>query len=296
MPRTARKVDELAEEGEHMTDALGTVLTVAEEQGTVTWSDVSDDISSGEWGRLIEKGLLVDAGGDGFVLDDPDGVRDALDDADPADSGDDDLSWTIYDKMAALTVVGMFAGYAFSSVRSQIGGAIDLLLGPLREFLPFYLVIMALAILTGVFSTFLQDNLMNTDVMGDYQEKSKELKERRKKAKERGDDEELERIQEEQMEMMSENLGVFKAQFRPMVWIMTLTIPVFLWMYYVVRDHTVEAALDPVIIMPLVGEISGWQVGVFGPFQAWLLWYFICSLGFTQILRKAMNVQTSPTS
>ena len=31
MPRTARKVDELAEEGEHMTDALGTVLTVAEE-------------------------------------------------------------------------------------------------------------------------------------------------------------------------------------------------------------------------------------------------------------------------
>ncbi|PSQ50297.1 HTR-like protein, partial [Halobacteriales archaeon SW_7_65_23] len=87
MPRTARKVDELADEGEHMTDALGTVLTVAEEQGTVTWSDVSDDISSGEWGRLIEKGLIVDAGGDGFVLDDPDGVRDALDDADPADSG-----------------------------------------------------------------------------------------------------------------------------------------------------------------------------------------------------------------
>jgi len=278
-----------------MTDALTTVLDVAEEQGTVTWSDVSDDISSGEWGRLIEKGLLVDAGGDGFVIDDPDGVRDALEEADAAPTGDGDTSWTIYDKVAALTVVGMFAGYASGSVRAQIGSALDVVLGPLQSFLPFYLVILVLAILTGVFSSFLQDNLTNMEVMGDYREKSQELKERRKRAKERGDDEELERIQEEQMEMMGENLGVFKAQFRPMVWIMTLTIPVFLWMFYIVRDGTVEAALDPVIIMPLVGEVSGWQTGVVGPFEAWLLWYFICSLGFTQILRKAMDVQTSPT-
>jgi len=295
MPRTARKVDELADEGRHMTDALTTVLDVAEEQGTVTWSDVSDDISSGEWGRLIEKGLLVDAGGDGFVIDDPDGVRDALDGADPSASGDGDTSWTIYDKVAALSVVGMMVGYASGSVRAQIGSVLDVMLGPLQSILPFYLVILVLAILTGVFSSFLQDNLTNMEVMGDYREKSQELKERRKRAKERGDDEELERIQEEQMEMMSENLGVFKAQFRPMVWIMTLTIPVFLWMFYIVRDGTVEAALDPVIIMPLVGEVSGWQTGVIGPFEAWLLWYFICSLGFTQIIRKAMDVQTSPT-
>jgi len=96
------------------------------------------------------------------------------------------------------------------------------------------------------------------------------------------------------MEMMSENLGVFKAQFRPMVWIMTVTIPVFLWMYWLVRDGTVEAAVEPVIIMPLIGEVSGWTSGVVGPFQAWLFWYIICSFGFGQIVRKALNVQTTP--
>jgi len=295
MPRTARKIDELADEGEHMTDALTTVLNVAEEQGTVTWTDVSDDISSGEWGRLIEKGLLVDAGGDGFVVDDPDGVRDALSEADPTPTADGDLSWTIYDKLAALTVFGMFAGYALPSVRASIGSTINIVLGPLHSFLPFHLVILVLAILTGVFSSFLQDNLGNMEVMGEYKEKSQELKERRKEAKERGDDEELERIQEEQMEMMSENIGVFKAQFRPMVWIMSLTIPVFLWMYWLVRDGTVDAALDTVIIMPLVGDVSSWTTGVVGPFEAWLLWYFVCSLGFTQVLRKTLNVRTSPT-
>lgn len=135
---------------------------------------------------------------------------------------------------------------------------------------------------------------MNMDIMGDYQEKQKDLKERRKEAKERGDDEALEKIQQEQMEMMTENLGVFKAQFRPMIWIMVFTIPVFLWLYWIVRDVGVTVT-DPVIVMPFIGGLSTWDAGIIGPIEGWLVWYFVCSLGFTQIMRKALNVQTSPT-
>jgi uncharacterized membrane protein (DUF106 family) len=148
--------------------------------------------------------------------------------------------------------------------------------------------------LTGMYTTILQDALMDTSMMGDYQEKNKELRQRRKEAKERGDDEELERIREEQMEMMSENAGVFKAQFRPMVWIMLLTIPVFLWLYWMVLDVGITAS-EPVLVLPLLGEVSTWQTAVLGPVQVWLVWYFLCSMGFNQILRKALNVQTSPT-
>lgn len=292
MPRTAEKVDELAEEGEHMTDALEVVLGVADEKGAVTWGDVSDDISSGAWGRLIEKGLLVDVDGEGFVVDDPDGVRDALEEADPTTEAPD-ISWTVYDKLAIVALVGMFVGYAMSSVRASIGETINLFLGPLEATMPFYVVILILAILTGLFSSLVQGNLMNTEVMGSYQEKSKDLRERRKKAKERGDDEELEKIQQEQMEMMTENLGMMKAQFRPMIWIMVFTIPVFLWLYWIVRDLGVTVT-DPVIVMPFFGELTSWQAGVAGPIEAWLVWYFVCSLGFTQILRKALNVRTSP--
>lgn len=293
MPRTAEKVDELAEEGEHMTDALEEVLNVAEEQGTVTWGDVSDDISSGAWGRLIEKGLLVDVDGAGFVIDDPDGVRDALEEADPT-TETPDVSWTVYDKMAIFTLLGLFVGYAFSSARAAIGETINLFLGPLEAALPFYLVILILALLTGLFSSIMQDNLMNPEIMGSYKEKTEKLKERRKEAKERGDDEALDQIQQEQMEMMTENLGMMKAQFRPMIWIMLFTIPVFLWLYWIVRDLGVTVT-DPVIIMPFFGELTSWQAGVVGPIEVWLVWYFICSLGFTQILRKALNVRTSPT-
>ena len=294
MPRTAQRVDELADEGEHMTDALETVLDVAEEQGVVTWGDVSNDISSGEWGRLIEKELLIDADGEGFVVEDPDGIREALDDADPTASGDEDTSWTIYDKGAVGIVMMLFVGYAFPSARAAIGSTINIFFGPLENVMPFYLVILMLALLTGLFSSIMQDNLMNAQVMGDYQEKTEELKERRKKAKERGDDEALEEIQKEQMEMMTENVGMFKSQFRPMVWIMLLTIPVFLWLYWMVLDVGISVS-SPVLIVPYFGELESWRQGVAGPMEAWLIWYFVCSLGFTQIMRKALNVQTSPT-
>jgi uncharacterized membrane protein (DUF106 family) len=294
MPRTARKVDELAEEGEHMTDALQAVLSVAEEQGTVTWSDVSDDITSGEWGRLIEKGMLTDADGEGFVINDPDGIHDALEEADPDDASDQDTSWTTYDKLAAMSAVGLFAGYAFGSVRQMIGSTINLVVGPLNELLPFYMVVLVLAVITGLASAIFQDNLGNTEVMGEYQEKTEKLKERREKAKERGDDEALEQIQQEQMEMMSENLGVFKQQFRPMVWIMLFTIPVFLWLYWMTIDVGV-AGSSPALVLPIAGEISSWRTKLVGPMEVWIIWYFVCSMGFGQIMRKALNVQTTPS-
>ncbi|NNC25236.1 DUF106 domain-containing protein, partial [Salinisphaera sp. USBA-960] len=71
-----------------------------------------------------------------------------------------------------------------------------------------------------------------------------------KAAKERGDEEALDRIQKEQMEAMGDQLGMFKMQFRPMVWIMLLTIPVFLWMYWKLGqiDQGVE------LILPLIGH------------------------------------------
>jgi uncharacterized membrane protein (DUF106 family) len=284
-------VDELAEEGESMTNALSSVLEVAEEKGHVTWSDVSDDLTSGQWGRLIEKGLLVDAGGEGFVVDDPDGVREALGEAEPADDEESDTSWSKYDKLAGVGVVALFLGYSISSIRNQIASVVDVFIGPIEAAVPFYMAVMILALLTGAFTTILQDKLMDNDVMGDYQEKNKELQERRKRAKERGDDDELEKIREEQMELMSENAGMFKAQFRPMVWIMLLTIPVFLWLYWMVLDVGI-AASEPVMVLPIFGEVASWQTAVLGPIQLWLLWYFLCSLGFNQILRKALNVQT----
>jgi uncharacterized membrane protein (DUF106 family) len=296
MARTASKVQELVKEDPEMEDSLEYILDRADE-GTVSWGDVSDELTSGQWGRLIETGILVDSDGEGFDVSDPEGVQDALadDELELPDAPDTDSSWSKWDKMAAVGSISMFAGYTFSSVRDPLASTLDIALGPLLDLLPFFAVVMVLALFTGMYSTLLQSNLMDMEVMGAYQGRMKEIQERRKEAKKRGDDEELERIQDEQMDAMADNLGMFKEQFRPMVWIMVLTIPVFLWMYWAVgfRGGTAEYELATVVL-PMAGEV-GWTQSLLGPIQTWIVWYFVCSMCFTQILRKALNIQTTPT-
>ncbi|ELZ23468.1 hypothetical protein C475_14383 [Halosimplex carlsbadense 2-9-1] len=322
MARTAEKAASLADESQSMADAMARVLAVADDQGTVQWSDVSGDITSGEWGRLIEQGILVDVDGEGFVVDDPEGVRDALGDDAPDDTGsagtssdvggssasnssdssassgstdDDEGGWSRWDKMAAVATIALFLGYSQAPIRNTVGGVIDIGLGPLADVLPFYIMILVLATFTGFSSTVLQGKLMNMDKMGEYQERMQEIQERRKDAKERGDDEALEEIQEEQMEAMGDQLGMFKEQFRPMVWIMLVNIPVFLWIYFMVQTPEMVAGAGPVMVLPLIGEIASWSERI-GPMWAWIVWYFVCSMSFTQIVRKALDVQTTPST
>ena len=306
MARIEPKVRDLVSSDPEMRDAVETVLARADD-GEVKWVDVKGDITSGHWGRLIEKGVLVD-GDEGFRLADPEATRAALETESTSSSGasssssvdDDDLgdsSWSTYDKMAAVVTVGLFAAYGWKPLRDIIGNVMNVVLGPLTDLLPFYAVIMVIALATGLYSTLLQANLMDMNKMSKYQERMKDIQERRKEAQKNDDDEALDAIQQEQMEAMGDQMGMFKEQFRPMVWIMFLTIPAFLWMYWAIGvGGNAEAHVTMQnIVLPLVGEVS-WTEGVLGPMQAWIVWYFLCSMGFTQIIRKSLNIDISPSA
>ncbi|WP_122089567.1 DUF106 domain-containing protein [Halalkalicoccus subterraneus] len=305
MGRTAEKVQTLIEENPGMEHAITVVLRESNDgDREVEWADVRDDISSGQWGRLIEKGILVD-GYEGFEVRDPEEVRsvvdgDAAGTASPTSAGtddDDESSWTKWDKIAAGGVALTFLGYAWGPARDAIGGTMNIVIGPISGVLPFYAVILILALVTGLYSSLLQSNLMNTSKMSEYQGKMKAIQDKRERAKERGDEEAMERIQQEQMEAMGEQMGMLKEQFRPMVWIMLFTIPVFLWMYWAIGARGATTHLQDLgsVVMPLAGEVE-WTSGVVGPMQAWIVWYFVCSMAFTQILRKSLNVSTTPTA
>jgi uncharacterized membrane protein (DUF106 family) len=306
MPRIESKVRTLASGDEEMREAVETVLERTDDgENEIQWLDVKGDITSGQWGRLIEKGVLVE-GDAGFRLADAEATREGLTpESSTTDAAagsdveipDDGSSWSPYDKGAAVVTIGLFVGYSWKPLRDLIGNAMDVPLGPLQEFLPFYAVVMILALATGLYSTLLQANLMDMDKMSAYQDRMKDIQERRKEAKEAGDDDALDAIQEEQMEAMGDQLGMFKEQFRPMVWIMLVIIPVFLWIYWMVRSPAAAEAhitLDP-LVLPLRGEVQ-WTESVIGPIQAWIVWYFLCSMGFTQIIRKSLNIDISPTS
>ncbi|WP_436344155.1 DUF106 domain-containing protein [Natronorubrum sp. FCH18a] len=312
MTRTAEKINDLVREDSSMTDALEAIREAADRNGgEVEWADVREELTSGQWGRLIEKGVLVD-GDEGFEIADREAYDEALDGDGDAESYDSDVdidaeesSWSQWDKLAGMGSLLLMFGYWIESVRDTVGAALNTALGPLDAALPFYAVILSVALLTGLYSTLLQANLMNPEIMGKYQErmkamqqKQKDAQERKKEAEERGAseaeierlDDELEAVREEQMEAMAENLGMFKEQLRPMVWIMLFTIPLFLWMYWKIQS----VGIDGTVVMPLVGE-TDWNSGLLGPMQAWIVWYFLCSMGFTQLLRKALNIDMTPS-
>ncbi|GAB3417856.1 EMC3/TMCO1 family protein [Haloparvum alkalitolerans] len=304
MSKVERKVRALVAEDGEMREAIQAVLDRASD-GEVKWVDVRDDITSGQWGRLIEKGVLVD-GESGFALADRDAIAAGLepeedDSGSAASTGSDTetpegASWSKWDKLAGLVTVGFFVGYMMEPVRNIIAGAVDLVFGPLLNVVPFYVVVMVVALATGLYSTLLRAGLMDMERMSQYQDRMKEIQERRKEAKERDDQEALDQIQEEQMEAMGDQLGMFKEQFRPMVWIMFLTIPAFLWMYWAVGYRGSEAQYElGQLVVPIAGTVE-WTQGIAGPIQMWIVWYFLCSMAFTQIVQKSLNIQMSPSS
>ncbi|WP_290819260.1 DUF106 domain-containing protein [Halovivax sp.] len=318
MTRTAEKVDSLLREDEEMEAALRSIRERADENGgEVAWGDVNDDLTSGQWGRIIEQGVLVD-GEEGFEIADREAFDDALDgDGDDGPIGGVEIdpeasSWTQWDKMAGAVSLLLMFGYWMDTVRDAVGGTINFMLAPLDAALPFWGVILSVALFTGLYSAIVQANLMDPERMGKYQKRMKAMQEKRsdaqealKEAEERDAPEaeierlenELDRVQQEQMEAMTENLGMFKEQFRMMVWIMVFVIPLFLWMYWKLHGDGAHAltGAESQMVMPLVGQIE-LSDGVLGPIRAWIVWYFLCSLGFSQLLRKALNINMSPTT
>jgi uncharacterized membrane protein (DUF106 family) len=297
MPRVAEKLQTLLEEDEEIEDAVSTILNTAKQDGgEFRWEDVEDEVSSGQWGRLIQKDIIVNTGGDDFEFADQEAVKRALDgdvdlDLDLPEVDAEESSWSQWDKIAGLTTVSMMIGYYYQPVQEIIGALINLFIGPLDAVLPFYMVILCLATLTGLYSGLLQSALMDMEKMSQYRERMQAMQEKQKEARERGDDAELDQLQEKQMEMMGEQLGMFKEQFRPMVWITVLTIPIFLWMRWQVA---VKGTGAESMMFPMIGERT-WNNGILGPLQGWILWYFVCSMAFGQLLRKSLNISATPS-
>jgi len=259
------------------------------------WADVSDSLTSGQWGRLIQENVLV-SGTTGFAVAKPERLREQLH-GEPADQVSfeaiETKSWSRYDKLAGLTAIAFFAGYWNNGIRDVIASIDNVALEPLLSLFPFHVVVLILAIITGLYSTLLQSKLMDQDAMQAYQERMSEITDREEAARERGDDEALEAIQEEKMEAAKDQLGMFKLQFRPMVWIMLLTIPVFLWLRWKVRGGHLGSTHG--LVVPLAGHVS-YQQGLLGPMPTWIVWYFVCSVASRQIIQKTLNIQTSPSS
>lgn len=199
--------------------------------------------------------------------------------------------------IALAAMIGIMLLYQWEWARQTIAGVVDIIIGPFVAMgLPFFALILILATITGFYSSLIQKYTMDYEKMAEVQEKMKDFNVKFREAQMSGDERLIKKMQARQQTLLSEQMQMTQKQFTPMIYIMIVTIPIFFWIYekirYMPMPGEVTAAIADLsnsIVIPFAGLSSYFDIYLW-VFPLWILWYLLCSLCMTQIIRKALNI------
>ncbi len=186
-----------------------------------------------------------------------------------------------------ILLVGLFLLFGIIAVpglRDTIGGMVGILLNPILTLLPLHMVIMVLAAITGLYASLIQKYTMDWGLMRRIQEKTKNLQKEMRQAQLSNNAAKMKKLQAQQAEMLGDQMEIMKQQFKPMLYISVISIPIFYWVYLVIRQYP-----DSSMMFPFWGE-QKLTDKLFGWFPYWLVWYFLCSFVVSQMTRKTLNI------
>jgi uncharacterized membrane protein (DUF106 family) len=181
----------------------------------------------------------------------------------------------------------MFASMFWMDFRNVVASAVDLIISPITGTMPFYIVVLAIAAIVTVFSTFIQKYTMDWELMRHVTEKNRALQKEMREAQLSGNKAKLKKLQEDQMAGMQEQTALTKMQFKPMGFLAIISVPLFIWAYWYLSHNPTLS-----MIFPFAGTVTLISGGFF-IFPWWILWSLLCSMAIGQIVRKAFNVGMS---
>jgi uncharacterized membrane protein (DUF106 family) len=173
--------------------------------------------------------------------------------------------------------------YSVQTLRDGVAAGAGLILEPITSLLGFnwLVTILVLAAITGCYSSLLQKYTIDYEKMQRVQKKMKEFQKDFREAQLAGDEKKIRKMKDKQQKMMQEQMEMSQEQFKPMAWIMIITIPIFLWLLS--KAHEMGEAT-----FVLGGTINLGDPLLFLP--AWIIWYMLCSLALSQIIRKTLDI------
>ena len=195
----------------------------------------------------------------------------------------------IWDKYGIYIALGfmmlMMFSYSVEWLKVGVGQGIDSAFSPVIDGLkiPFYILIVILSALTGLYSSIIQKYTIDYEKMTETQERMKEFQTEYREAQLSQDEKKIKKMEAKKDRVMKEQLEMSQNQFKPMAYILVLTVPIFFWLLF--RLNQVQST----ITFPYIGT-----VGLHNPavwiIPAWILWYMICSITLSQIIRKSLNI------
>jgi uncharacterized membrane protein (DUF106 family) len=195
----------------------------------------------------------------------------------------------VWDKYGMWIAMGfmmlMMFSYSIAWLRVGVGQAIDSVLAPfVTTFgIPFYILILILSALTGLYSSIVQKYTIDYEKMTESQERMKEFQTEYREAQLSQDEKKIKKLEAKKDRVMKEQLEMSQQQFKPMAYILVLTVPIFFWLLYRL------SLTQTTITLPFYG-LHNLHDAIIWVIPAWILWYMICSITLSQVIRKALNI------
>ncbi len=198
--------------------------------------------------------------------------------------------WTVYDTMAGILSLVLVSGYLLTPVEHLVVTALDLVFAPLVTVIPFTLFFFGLAGVTGASSTVIRYCLHDHEQLDRLQSRLTELQEALSTAHD-GDSAGTEELSPEHRAFVNSWIATMKLQFRPVVWSLLVTVPVFLWLRWAMIAPT-AAAVPVALTVPIIGSVP-LSATLIGPIKVWLAWYVGGSVSASVLSRRLLDHVTA---
>ncbi len=192
-----------------------------------------------------------------------------------------------------------FFGIFDRSILFEIAKSVDLILHPLLS-LPILIVIFILSIFTAIYTTGIQWLLIDVEEMKKIQKEVMQFQKEYMEAMKSDNKYKLKKLEERQKEIQEMQAKLMGPQFKVMFYSMAVTMPIFYWLLYVIYGKSLSMGLRAayssvssyIVNAPFFGHIHISQPIITIPFPIpwWILWYFICSMPLTILIRKTLHI------
>ena len=193
--------------------------------------------------------------------------------------------------IALIFTMLVMLSYSVEWIRVTVGQGMDVVLGPLIDTLgvPFFVMILILSSITGLYSSLVQKYTIDYEKMQETQAKMRVFQKEFREAQLSGDEKRVKKLQGKQERMMQDQLDISRQQFTPMAIILVLSVPIFFWLLLRLPPIGTPTTIASGIVLPFIGAV-GLSSFAFWIVPAWILWYMICSLTISQVIRKSLNI------
>jgi uncharacterized membrane protein (DUF106 family) len=195
----------------------------------------------------------------------------------------------VWDKYGMWIAMGfmmlvMFA-YTIEWLKVGVGHGIDSIFAPFVDYfkIPFFILIVILSGFTGLYSSIIQKYTIDYDKMAESQERMKEFQTEYREATLSQDEKKIKKLEAKKDRVMKEQLELSQQQFKPMAYILVFTVPIFFWLLFRLAETTSTITLPYYGMHSLTNPVI-WVI------PAWIIWYMICSITLSQVIRKALNI------